>query len=195
MRAINHRARGQKGFTLTEISIVLGIMGLILGAIWTAASGVYDKQRVSHATTAIMQIVQGIRGIYASSSSLDADFNVTNLNNAGALPSDMVNSAGNALVGLFPGGATTLSSLYSGAAFDITVTKIPRDNCVSLLMAIAGNSRDPGLLAAASTAPAAQPAPLSVTATPVLAAAAVANNFGGCMSTSSNTMHFVFTLK
>lgn len=31
----------KKGFTLTEIAIVLGIIGLILGAVWTAASGVY----------------------------------------------------------------------------------------------------------------------------------------------------------
>ncbi len=35
------------GFTLTEIAIVLGIIGLILGAVWKAASSVYQSANVT----------------------------------------------------------------------------------------------------------------------------------------------------
>ena len=38
----------QRGFTLTEMAIVLGIIGLILGAIWYAASSVYLNWKVSN---------------------------------------------------------------------------------------------------------------------------------------------------
>ena len=45
------RRQRRRGFTLTEIAIVLGIVGLILGAIWVAAAAVYNNLRVSHADT------------------------------------------------------------------------------------------------------------------------------------------------
>ncbi|MGQ3505077.1 type II secretion system protein, partial [Enterococcus faecalis] len=52
------REQAKRGFTLTEIAIVLGIIGLILGAIWVAAGAVYSNLRVSKATTQLLQITQ-----------------------------------------------------------------------------------------------------------------------------------------
>jgi len=39
----------QHGFNLIEAAIVLGIVGLVLGGIWIAASSVMERQRESRA--------------------------------------------------------------------------------------------------------------------------------------------------
>ena len=59
-----------RGFTLTEIAIVLGIIGLILGAIWVAAAAVYNNMRVATANTELLQITQAMRAMYATSSTV-----------------------------------------------------------------------------------------------------------------------------
>ena len=61
---LHSRALKRRGFTLTEVSIVLGIFGLILGAIWTAAARVEANQRVARAVADTLTIVTGVRNIY-----------------------------------------------------------------------------------------------------------------------------------
>src|SRR5271168_1816583 len=65
------REEEKRGFTLTEIAIVLGIIGLILGAIWVAAAAVYNNLRTSRATTELLTIAQNVRATYATSSTVD----------------------------------------------------------------------------------------------------------------------------
>src|ERR1700677_388286 len=87
----------KKGFTLTEIAIVLGIIGLILGAIWTAAAAVYNNQRIAHANTAILQTAQGVRSLYANATSTGyatATDVTTMLAGANVLPSDLSSGIG-----------------------------------------------------------------------------------------------------
>jgi len=52
------------GFTLTEIAIVLGVLGLVLGAIWGAASHVYQNRKVEMLTREITSIVSSIQAVY-----------------------------------------------------------------------------------------------------------------------------------
>jgi prepilin-type N-terminal cleavage/methylation domain-containing protein len=59
----NHK----KAFTLTEIAIVLGIIGLILGAIWAAASTVYGNLKANGAQQGILAAAQAVRSLYATS--------------------------------------------------------------------------------------------------------------------------------
>jgi prepilin-type N-terminal cleavage/methylation domain-containing protein len=63
--------KDKRGFTLTEIAIVLGITGLIIGGIWVAASSVYNNMRVAKASTELLTITQNIRSLYASSFTVD----------------------------------------------------------------------------------------------------------------------------
>ncbi len=208
----------KKGFTLTEIAIVLGIMGLVLGAIWVAASGVYNNQRVNTAATTVMQTVQGIRSLYATSSTTGVgQVNITTqLINAGALPSNIVSGATTA--GPFPGGFTAVASngdAGGGNGFVISMSGATRAACINLLTQIGGTGRDPGLYRAAAKTPsvltaataitdnvdtvAATPAALTVPVTPALASAAEgANRIGGCIGAApaaTYTVIFGFTLK
>jgi prepilin-type N-terminal cleavage/methylation domain-containing protein len=90
-RMNDHLAKRRRGFTLTEIAIVLGIVGLILGAIWTAASHVYANNRV---TTAVRQIVTIANGMSAAFPHGHFQGGWQALSpyavNAGIIPSDML---------------------------------------------------------------------------------------------------------
>lgn len=52
------------GFTLTEVAVVLGILGIIMGAIWAAANAVRAKHRTEVGVNHIWQIANGVRDIY-----------------------------------------------------------------------------------------------------------------------------------
>jgi len=55
-----------RGFTLTEIAVVLGIVGIILGAIWAATAMVYENDRTRLATSEILTIVNNWKSIYGN---------------------------------------------------------------------------------------------------------------------------------
>lgn len=54
-----------RGFTLTEIAIVLGIIGSVLGGIWYAASMALEHRRVTRAVAQINTIITNFRSIYS----------------------------------------------------------------------------------------------------------------------------------
>jgi len=142
--------RSQKGFTLTEIAIVLGIMGLILGAIWTAASAVYSNRRSEEAQIAVLQAVQAVRVLYSTQAQLDELGNMNErLSMAGALPKNLVvyNNDGSFkdTAGPFPNGKFEVTAIDE-RTFAVTMSLVPRENCINIIPIIGGNSRDPGLL-------------------------------------------------
>lgn len=54
-------ARSKNGFNLIEATIVLGVVGLVIGGIWVAAAAVSFKHNINSLTTAIAQTVSGIK--------------------------------------------------------------------------------------------------------------------------------------
>ncbi len=60
------RSKRMRGFTLTELSIVIGITGLVLGAIWVAASGVSQSNKVQLAVKEAATILQNYRTLFAT---------------------------------------------------------------------------------------------------------------------------------
>ena len=64
--ALPRLAQKRRGFTLTEIAIVLGIVGIILGAIWAAAAMVYSNNRTKEATTEVLTIIGNWQSIFGN---------------------------------------------------------------------------------------------------------------------------------
>jgi len=54
----------KRGFNLIEAAIVLGIVGLVLGGIWIAASSVMERQRESRALSDLSIAIQNINNVY-----------------------------------------------------------------------------------------------------------------------------------
>ena len=160
------RVRSKRGFTLTEIAIVLGIIGLILGAIWVAASAVYNNLRVSKATTELLQIAQAVRSMYATSSTVDATadmtYSATGTHAVGAgttyiqasiFPSDMVSPVGSPVTSYtiqdpWSGDADIVSAKATVASdsFAVDFDKVPQSACINMLTSSTGTGRDLSLI-------------------------------------------------
>ncbi len=85
----------KRGFTLTELAIVLAVMGTILGAIWSAAAHVHDAQKGERAEAQVIQILNNYRSLYAQHGVDVADWTDVTCTgvNANYFPADMANSA------------------------------------------------------------------------------------------------------
>lgn len=194
----SRQAQSKKGFTLTEIAIVLGIIGLILGAIWVAAASVYNNQKVNRANTEIISIMQGIRTLYATQSStgVGAATDLTSaMISAGIPPSDMVN--GTTLFDPWSSGATGILTPASADSITIAMTNVPQAACTSLISTVAGTGRDPTLFAANSAATSAIAASDAIaTASPLAAAVTPSAAVTKCTAAAGNQkVSFGFSLK
>ncbi len=184
----NHKANGSRGFTLTEAAIVLGIVGLILGAIWSAAAAVYRNQRVSQTSNQVIQIVNAVRALHATSAVVDATTTMATLINAGVIPRDMVN--GVTAQNLWGGGVTfaraTCNAGAAGNCFTLTFAIVPREACIDLLARTAGPGRDTGLNAAGAGG-------ANIGALP--ATVATASAICGAAAAGTTSVNFTFMLK
>ena len=194
--------QGKKGFTLTEIAIVLGIIGMILGAIWTAASSVYNNQRISHANTSILQITQGVRTLYSEAPNMGntASQDMTaSLITAGALPMDIIN--GTAAIGPWASSAIKVlgGSVANDVSFTIEISNVPLKACISLISSIGGASRDTGLFGIATTTAAAPittaSAGTALTSSSAQIAVVTPAIATTACSAATNTVQFGFGLK
>lgn len=212
--AINKNPQGRslqrkKGFTLTEIAIVLGIIGLILGAIWVAASSVYSNQKVGKANTQMLAISQGIRSLYATSSTTgvaDGTDLTGSLCTAGVFPTDSIVNCATPSVNDPWSGATTVTATSvtgnnAGDGFKIQMANVPTAGCIALLSQVGGTGRDSGLffLSAGGAAPAYTVGTGGTAATgiPMFVSSATATQSasGLCGGSNSNFVVAVFKLK
>jgi prepilin-type N-terminal cleavage/methylation domain-containing protein len=58
----------ERGFSLTELAIVLGVVGLIVSAIWFAAGNASELQKENNAVSEMQSIVQNINNVMAGQS-------------------------------------------------------------------------------------------------------------------------------
>lgn len=197
--------RKLRGFTLTEAAIVLGIVGLILGAIWVAAAAVYNNLRVSTTSTQLLQMVQNIRSMHATQQTMDTTLTghagAVTLAQAGAIPKDMLNDQQNPtqvrnVWGEQVGITSFTVNAVAGAGFTVTLPGVPQGPCTDLLVRNTGAGRDSGLLEAGANGtnstlaqtPGANGFPITVTT-----ALGMCNLQG--TGPTANTINFTFALK
>jgi len=179
--------RLRKGFSLIEAAIVLGIVGLVIGGIWVAASAVQTNLRESTASQGVLQIVQNVRNLYygqslTATADIDAD-----LVSAGAIPGDL-------LQGTNPrnpwNGAIDIDIV--GASFDqfsVAFPSVPRDSCVELISRNTNLSTGIGLVSIAVDD--GTPTTILAAAMPITPTTAVTT----CGNASSNTITWTFNLR
>ncbi|MFA6280848.1 MAG: type 4 pilus major pilin [Bdellovibrionales bacterium] len=185
--------RSMRGFTLTEAAIVLGIVGLILGAIWVAAAAVYTNLRTSTTSNQLLQMVQSVRSLHATQNTVDAGLTgmatgSLQIAKAGGIPKDMLDN---------PTNPTKVRSVWGGDveiahattdvtddSFIITYKAIPPQACADLLTRNTGSGRDGGLSAAGAALP-------TITAFPISVTLAVTT----CGALATSDLSFKFKLK
>ena len=162
-RSLSQKSSGyslpSRGFSLTEITIVLGIMGIILAAVWVAAGAVYNNLRMNKAQTELLQISQAIRSLYPTHFAMDVGSGTDEtqpLIAAKVFPSDTIDNASEAMptvvhapwegsyIKVFS--STQPNNGIIGDAFQIVFVGIPSSACISLATSTTGAGRDPALV-------------------------------------------------
>jgi len=107
--------RSHAAFSLIEAAIVLGIVGLVIGGIWIAASSVSQKNKVNRTVEQVTIVLQNIRAKLMQNLDASKDFTFYNGPCAtnelcmprtgwnGYLPSDMINNASDYPLNIYGG--------------------------------------------------------------------------------------------
>jgi len=126
--------RRKKGFSLIEAAIVLGIVGLVIGGIWVAASAVQTNLRESTASQGILQIVQNVRNLYYGQT-VGATTTGTGLEAtlvaAGVFPGDMLQ--GSTPKNPWNGTLQVNISDTTNGYFQVYFPTIPQGSCIELI--------------------------------------------------------------
>ena len=114
-----NRCSRTRAFTLTELAIVLGIIGVIISAIWSAAGSVYENNRTKRASEQVVQIVNGLRAMYGShqvdTGPWATDITSLAINND-IVPADMYKTGGTTAFGPWSGSTV---NIYSGSTWNV----------------------------------------------------------------------------
>jgi len=130
----------RRAFTLTELAIVMLFAGLLMGAVWAAASSVWGGSRLEVATAQAWQISRNFRNLYAG-------INPTTVPDTDSLVKSQVFPA-DLMVGAVPtdpwNGAISLTfpSNPSIKTFRITFDKVSQKECVPFLNLVPATGQD-----------------------------------------------------
>lgn len=140
------RKDNQHGFNLIEASLVLGIVGLVIGGIFAAWSTVASQQRVRKAADMTTVIVQQIRTAYASRTTFDTSDTASGatftqaLVTANLIPVEYIV---NSTVKNPWGGNVLITPDTSG--MNISYSSVSSADCKKLASLILGSAKNQGL--------------------------------------------------
>lgn len=195
---LSRNAKARRGFTLTEAAIVLGIMGLILGAIWVAAAAVYKNLRVKTVSDQLLQIAQNVRSMHASQNTVDTSATLATWVRSGIFPKDLVN--GTSTIDVWGGQVQVEAASVNGTngdGFVISFGAVPQDACIDFIARNSGQGRDSGMVGVTGVAGDGSTAGASKSDTtfPINATNALALCPGTGTGVLGNVVAFTFRLK
>lgn len=133
------RNRRRRGLTLTELVVVLGVIGVVFGTIWWAAAKARESQRQNDAVAELQTIAQNVSTLMAGRTfSKSAGTDITaDLINAQAVPSSYLNSNDATKVD-HPWRASSVTmavrtTTTAQDSFSISFSKVSRGGCIALL--------------------------------------------------------------
>ena len=154
-RAMQSKKTCLKALTLVETAIVVGVMGIILAAIFAAAALVNSRARINQAADELNHIAYNMRNFYAGQAAPNPGCvaptfsNMANYINSSIFPGEMLTSPG------VINNAFNLGSTVSTAEADIVkctttsivvrYTNVPGNYCQDLLVHNSLPGRDTGL--------------------------------------------------
>ena len=128
------KIKARKGFNLIEVATVLGVVGLVVGAIWVGASAVQERMKVADTVKTIILIYDRWEKLnpnpssYLPDDTLLGDFFVT----AGILPTNKKN--------LFNGNWQVASENQFGSmSIKISISGLTNSSCMGIASQIVGN--------------------------------------------------------
>jgi type II secretory pathway pseudopilin PulG len=145
------RLRQNAGINLIELTIVLGVISLIIGAVWLVASVVYENVRQYNATHNMQTMVQNIRQLYTRislfpASSVGENLTLT-LDRQGAFPSDMRLTQGtNETTAdgkinhpwVSDSSGSVIVTAVSTNSFGVRFSSMPKKACISMATKLSG---------------------------------------------------------
>jgi type II secretory pathway pseudopilin PulG len=126
----------KRAFTLTEIAIVFGIVGVIIAAVWTAAANVYSNQKISAAESGIVTTAHAVHSMYANSDDTGMTA-ATNVTTAGMFPVAWSSTTAGMVGNPWHVNPTVNTSYITGngSIFAVELDGIPDAACVALISA------------------------------------------------------------
>ncbi|WP_075208443.1 type 4 pilus major pilin [Klebsiella michiganensis] len=139
------RNKKNKGFSLLELLLVLGIIAALVVGAFIVYPKVQASQRAEAESKNLATIQAGVKSLYTSASSFSG---LTNTVAVGAkiFPDNMLVGTGTSasVVNTFKGNVTVVSantgpSSATGSSFTITYNNVPAAECTKIVSAVAGN--------------------------------------------------------
>jgi hypothetical protein len=191
---IYSQRRKTAGLSLTEMAIILGIVGLVLGAVWVAGAQVYVNNQAKITSQQIVSIAQNVRTIFVEQGGVTGGVGSTinlALDQMKAFPLDMRTGAiptGN-VINLWDGNVQVYADDCAGneaaataqPCFGLTYLNVPQTACIKILSQTAQSGM--GLQSVIVNAAAPVNAPISPSA------------IHGACSANINSILWVFLLK
>jgi len=146
----------RRGFSLLELSIVLGVVGIALGGVWAAVASSRTNMMANQLEQQTSLFVSNVRSYYSgralpTTAMVAADFTPL-MAAANAYPGDMCNTtcATSTFAPFNAFGGTANSSIPSvGSApygeFQIIYSRVPKKACISFGSSLSANAPDSGL--------------------------------------------------
>lgn len=144
--------RCKRGFSMVEMAIVLGVVGLVMGGVWTLAVKVQQTARVKQAVEQVITINKNIRNYYQTQACIpngDQTATLTTVPGQPIFPREMLSGGG--VVDLWNGGVQVLgANAGCDYVFRLSYLALPAETCAELVPKLTASGEAARGLVAAS---------------------------------------------